>query len=268
MPHGSSVQAVPRPTLVVVDDEDASRAAVARELTTRYSIDYSVLVESSPGEALQRLRDLGAAGDEVAVMLAEQQMAEMPGATFLAMAHEIHPRARRGLLITPTQNLVPRRATAQATVLGHADYFLIKPVQTPDERFHRAVTEFLDEWWRLRGSTFELIRVVGEERSRRSHEIRDLLQRHDLPYGFYASESEAGRAALAHAEASAERCRDHARWPGADRADQPGAGRGPGGGSPPGGRHLRSDHRGWRTGGVGGRRLRRFRGAARGVGRT
>ena len=205
MAPGSRVREVPRPTLVVVDDEDASRAAVSRELTTRYSIDYSVLVESSPLEALQRLRDLDAAGDEVAVILAVQQMAEMPGAMFLTMAHDIHPRARRGLLVTPTQDLVARRATAQATVLGQADYFLIKPVQTPDERFHRAVTEFLDEWWRLRGSTFELIRVVGEERSPRSHEIQDLLQRHDLQYGFYASESEAGRAELAHAGASAER---------------------------------------------------------------
>jgi thioredoxin reductase (NADPH) len=205
MPPGSRLGELPRPTLVVVDDEDASRAALARELTTRYGTDYTIVVESSPVRALQRLRDLGAAAEEVAVILAAQEMVEMPGATFLATAHEIHPRARRGLLITPAQNLVARRATVQACALGYADYFLIKPVQTPDERFHRAVTEFLDEWWRLRGSTFELIRVVGEERSPRSHEIRDLLQRHDLPYGFYASESEAGRATLVHAEAGAER---------------------------------------------------------------
>jgi CheY-like chemotaxis protein len=62
----------PRPTLVVVDDQDGSRAALGRELTSRYGTDYSTLVESSPVEALQRLRDLGAAGEEVAVILADQ----------------------------------------------------------------------------------------------------------------------------------------------------------------------------------------------------
>jgi thioredoxin reductase (NADPH) len=205
MATGSHLRELPRPTLVVVDDEDTSRAALARALTTRYGTDYSLLVESSPVVALQSLRNLGAAGEEVAVILANQEMAEMPGATFLPAAHEIHPRARRGLLVPPTQNLVARKATAQACALGHADYFLIKPVQTPDERFHRAVTEFLDEWWRARGSTFELIRVVGEERSARFHELRDLLQRHDVPYGFYASESAAGRAALAQTKAGAAR---------------------------------------------------------------
>ena len=203
MAPGSHLRELPRPTLVVVDDEDTSRAALARALTTRYGNDYSVLVESSPVEALQHLRNLGAAGEEVAVILANQEMAEMPGTTFLPAAHEIHPQARRGLLVSPTQNHAARVATAQACALGHADYFLINPVQTPDERFHRAVTEFLDEWWRTRGSAFELIRVVGEERSARSHEIRDLLQRHDVPFGFYASESETGKAALAQTEAGA-----------------------------------------------------------------
>jgi hypothetical protein len=35
--------------------------------------------------------------------------------------------------------------------LGHIDYYVPKPVYAPDERFHRTITEFLDEWWRLRG---------------------------------------------------------------------------------------------------------------------
>jgi thioredoxin reductase (NADPH) len=98
MAPGSHLGELPRPTLVVVDDEDTSRAALARALTTRYGTDYSVLVESSPVEALQRLRNVGAAGEEVAVILANPEMAEMPGGTFLSAAHEIYPRARRGLL--------------------------------------------------------------------------------------------------------------------------------------------------------------------------
>jgi thioredoxin reductase (NADPH) len=81
----------------------------------------------------------------------------------------------------------------RASALGHIDYYLPKPVYAPDERFHRTVTEFLDEWWPLRGQWFEVIRVVGQERSARSHEIRDVLHRNALPVGFYAADSTEGR---------------------------------------------------------------------------
>jgi hypothetical protein len=37
------------------------------------------------------------------------------------------------------------------------------------------------------------VRIVGEQWSARSHELRDLLQRNGVPHGFYAADSsEAG----------------------------------------------------------------------------
>jgi thioredoxin reductase (NADPH) len=88
------------------------------------------------------------------------------------------------------------RSLTRAWTLGQFDYFLAKPEVTPDERFHRAVTEFLDEWWRLRGRDVEMFRVVGDEHSARAHEICDLLSRSDYPYRFCARESDEGRATL------------------------------------------------------------------------
>jgi thioredoxin reductase (NADPH) len=122
-------------------------------------------------------------------------MPEMSGVDLLAAAHQIHSTARRGLLIQWGD-----RTTAgpilQASALGRIDYYIPKPVYAPDERFHRTVTEFLDEWWRLRGLWFEVVRVVGDERSARSHDIRDVLHRNALPVGFYAADSARGRAIL------------------------------------------------------------------------
>ena len=89
-------------------------------------------------------------------------------------------------------------------MLGSSDHYIARPVQSPDERFHRAIGEFLDEWWRDHGTTFEMVRVIGERRSARSHEIRDLLTRADVPFGFYATESEAGTTALVEAGVGAE----------------------------------------------------------------
>jgi len=75
--------------------------------------------------------------------------------------------------------------------------FVPKPVWSPDEQFHRAITESLDEWWREQGGRFEAVTVIGEEPSVRTHEIRDILARNSVPFGFYRSDSAEGRQALA-----------------------------------------------------------------------
>jgi len=49
------------------------------------------------------------------------------------------------------------------------------PGRHPDERFHRFVTEQLDEWGRSNLPGLEAVRVVGEEWAARSHELRELV---------------------------------------------------------------------------------------------
>ena len=50
--------AVARPVVVVVDDEDASRQALARELEGRYGAHYRIMCSASPEEALAVLEQL------------------------------------------------------------------------------------------------------------------------------------------------------------------------------------------------------------------
>ena len=52
-------------------------------------------------------------------------------------------------------------------------------------------------------SQAEVMRVVGEEWSARSHEIRDLLSRNVVPFGFYPADAGPGRALLEQARAAA-----------------------------------------------------------------
>ena len=100
------------------------------------------------------------------------------------------------------ENRSAREEIADVITHGDADYYIAKPtVPAPDERFHRAITEFLDDWWRLRGRPFEAVRIVGDDRSPRAHEICDLLQRHDFPYTFHGTDSDAGREVLEDAGA-------------------------------------------------------------------
>jgi thioredoxin reductase (NADPH) len=183
-----------KPAIVVVDDEGPDGTLVARELSKRYGDDYTVVAERSADAALERLRELARAGRSTALILADRRTG---GVELLKAARAIHPHAKRCLLLRWGENRSEREEITHALEARHADYFVVKPTTSPDEQFHRAVTELLEEWWRLRGSPFEAVRVVGPASSSRGHEICDLLQRHDHPYGFYASDSEAGRAMLA-----------------------------------------------------------------------
>lgn len=70
------------------------------------------------------------------------------------------------------------------------------PEGSPDEEFHHSITEFLSEWNIRRGGGFEAVRLIGEQWSARSQELRDALTRYQIPAGFYDVGSARGREML------------------------------------------------------------------------
>jgi thioredoxin reductase (NADPH) len=72
-----------RPVILAVDDDPGGLERVERELRKRYEADYGVVCEGSAEARLEKLRDLAAAGEDVAVVLASQRMSEMTGVEFL-----------------------------------------------------------------------------------------------------------------------------------------------------------------------------------------
>jgi thioredoxin reductase (NADPH) len=184
-----------KPVLVVVDDEYASLRALTDELNSRYGAHYEIVSAGSPEVALARLRELRAAGAAVPLVLADQWMPGITGTEFLARVKQLIPTARRGLLISWGD-----RSTSapilEAAALGWMEFYLPKLAWSPDEQFHRTVTESLEEWWRERGGRYEAVTVIGAELSSRTHEIRDVLSRNSVPFSFYPSDSEEGQQAL------------------------------------------------------------------------
>jgi thioredoxin reductase (NADPH) len=184
-----------KPVLVVVDDEDDSRRELTRELESRYGAHYRVVSSTSPEAALAQLAELRAEGAAVPLVLADQWMPGMSGTELLARVKDILPTARRGLLTTWAERSAIAPIVA-AAALGFMEFYLVKPEWSPDEHFHRVITESLEEWWRERGGRFEAVTVIAADPSPRAHEIRDVLARNSVPFGFYPSDSEEGRAAL------------------------------------------------------------------------
>jgi thioredoxin reductase (NADPH) len=63
----------------------------------------------------------------------------------------------------------------------------------------------LYEWARLHRPPFQAVRVVGDQWSARSHELRDMLSRNGIPFGFYPVDLEEGRQLLGAVGAAGER---------------------------------------------------------------
>jgi thioredoxin reductase (NADPH) len=196
---------MPFPALLAVD-ADPGLGDIERELRSRYEGSYRVICTASPDEALATLTELSDAGEEVALVLAGQSLSEPTGGELLERARQLHPHARRGLLVAwgDWGDLPTAKAIYDLMALGRIDYFVLRPAALPDELFHHAISSFLLEWTEARRIAPHTVRIVGEAWAGRAHELRNALQSCAIPHAFYLSESKEGRSVLAKAGRGAQ----------------------------------------------------------------
>jgi len=190
-----------KPILMAVDDHSHDLEMIQRELRKRYGADYDVLSDHSAAPALQRLDDLQASGAQVAILLAALELGAMTGIAFLKEAHELHPQAKRVLLLRHSIRWGDRAASrpiVTAISLGQIDRYTTKPGASPDEQFHRLITELLQEWQRPGQGQREMVTIVGERLGEHSYELRDLFERNGHPFAFIEKDSDEGRTLLQH----------------------------------------------------------------------
>ncbi len=187
------------PVLLLVHDPQ-TRDRVEPELRKRYGADYQVITTGSVSGALGLLRRLHNDQRQVALVLADQGLPEATATELLGQVRRLYPAARRVLLITWADQ-PGARPILGATVLGDIDAYVVKPGRPPDEHFHRFITEQFDEWGRSNLPGLEVVRVVGQEWAARSHELRELLGRNGIPFGFYPADSPDGQRLLREAGA-------------------------------------------------------------------
>ena len=128
-----------KPVLIAVDDDPAALARIRGELDRRYGQDYRVVCGNSPETAISRLEEMRAAGESVALVLADVWMAEQQGSEMLDRVRRLHPHAKRALLIDWGAWGHPRPPTRSCTRWppGRIDYYVLKPARDADEQFHR-----------------------------------------------------------------------------------------------------------------------------------
>jgi thioredoxin reductase (NADPH) len=169
---------VNKPALLVVDDDPQVLAAVRRDLRGRYRETYTIISASSGEEALDTVRELKARGDALAMVISDQRMPGMHGTDVLAQSRDVYPLARR-VLLTAYSDI---DAAIKAINVAHLDFYLSKPWDPPEERLFPVVDDLLDGWQAVYLPEEKGLRLVGDQWSRRSHEIKTFLAANLIPY--------------------------------------------------------------------------------------
>ena len=180
------VSPVPKPILMVVDDDPEVLRAVSRDLRHRYAEKYRIVRAESGEAALSALAEFQQRGDAVALLLSDQRMPHLDGTGFLAQAALLFPDAKRALLTAYADTQAAIRAINESRV----HYYLTKPWDPPEEELYPVIDDLLGDWQGEYKPGYGGLKVLGDRWSPESHDLRDFLARNGVPYTFYDLESQ------------------------------------------------------------------------------
>jgi thioredoxin reductase (NADPH) len=188
------------PIILVVARDPGTRDSVAAELDRRYRPDYRIEQAVDEHEAAARIDALADDGGQLALILSDRA-GDLDGRTVFSRARRRFPDVRRGRLIEWGQwgDAAVREEILSLMAAGELEYYVIRPWHSPDEYFHRTITEFLLEWERSIGLRPREVAVIGRAGLPRIHELRSLLARGGVPHEWLDPGSDAARERLAAA---------------------------------------------------------------------
>ncbi|HLA06859.1 MAG TPA: FAD-dependent oxidoreductase [Anaerolineales bacterium] len=169
---------MPKPVIFSIDDDPSVLNSIERDLRAHYGQDYRILPINQGRAALDYLKKMEQRNETVALFLVDQRMPEMSGTEFLAEAMKTYPQAKRVLL---TAYADTQAAIDSINEVG-LDYYLMKPWHPPEERLYPILDELLGDWKAHVRLPYEGIRVAGTLWSLSSHQVKDFLTRHQIPY--------------------------------------------------------------------------------------
>ncbi|MGE5250271.1 MAG: response regulator, partial [Bacteroidota bacterium] len=167
-----------KPVIFTIDDDPSVLNLVERDLRSRYGPEYRIIPINQGRAALEYLKKLEQRNETVALFLVDQRMPELSGVEFLAQAMLTYPQAKRVLLTAYADS----QAAIDSINEVRLDYYLMKPWHPPEEKLYPVLDELLEDWKAHARLPYEGIRVAGTLWSLGSHQVKDFLTRHQVPY--------------------------------------------------------------------------------------
>ena len=173
--------------IITVDDDQIVLNAIERDLRQKYGREYRIFKADSGSKALELVQQLKGRGDLVALFVVDQRMPQMTGVQFLDEAQKEFPDARKVLLTAYADTEAAINAINKVGI----DYYLLKPWDPPQDNLYPVLDSLLDEWKRSVRMPYEGVSVVGSQWSSASHDVKDFLARHAVPYRWLDVERDA-----------------------------------------------------------------------------
>lgn len=191
----------PQAAILVVAADEEARRALFEPLERRYARDYLLVDAEGPADGVAAIDELRAAGGDLALVLADDASPIGDHDSVFAAARRAFPDVRRGFVIEWGSWADRRTADAVLQLMSHLqiDYYVVRPTHSPDESFHRAVTDFLREWEASVGKRHRAFTIIGDGTQPRTHDLRRLLDRSGVPADHLGPDSPDALALLAEA---------------------------------------------------------------------
>jgi thioredoxin reductase (NADPH) len=194
---GDAVPENANPVLCIVHDAPGVRQLLADDLGERFGSQYDIEAYPDAQTALEALRRHASTARAVSAVFSADTEA-CGGETFRATVRELHPHARRVVLVGRGEWSKAHPAVA-ALRSGQAESYIFVPWVLRERWLYLPVSELLADWEASQRPDVEVVQVIGREWEPRTHALRELLSRIGLPLGFYRSDSPEGHRVLERA---------------------------------------------------------------------
>ncbi|MGH2734073.1 MAG: hypothetical protein ACRDKZ_00725, partial [Actinomycetota bacterium] len=182
-----------RPGIVIVSRDSSCMDDLEEQVSKRYAADYRITDCHSVERARDDLIRFTDDGRPIALVLAAYDLEkDTGGLEFLKEVRALHPTAKRVAVVRwgDFQTVDP---VFEAITRGDIDHWVYRPERARDEVFHRSITEFLENW----SADPERVRIIGDPKSARVHELRDGFGQNQFPARVIDAASPEGREKLA-----------------------------------------------------------------------
>ncbi len=131
-----------KPILFIVNDDAAVLNSLAEVVEENFKMEYRVVAVVSGSAGLTQTQILKQNDEVVALFIADQQMPDMDGITFLTEAGRLYPQARK-ILITDFADI--ETAIRSINEVG-IDRYLVHPLTLPEDTLYPVLTDLLEAW--------------------------------------------------------------------------------------------------------------------------
>ena len=192
------------PVAVLAVHDPQLRERLEHDLRRRYAEELGFRSVGTAEEALETLRQLGAEGDEVALVLAHHRLPGLGGLEALGQVPAFFPAAKR-VLLTDYRDNASQDQILDALRSGGVDALVGVPWPTEDRLFQET-DDLLADWRSIHAPPAPMLRIVGRRSVARTHELKDLAARNGVAFdAFDLDTSDDGRKILQAAGLAADR---------------------------------------------------------------